>query len=174
MSDEEVKSKHELMAAIDRDWTALMAALDRLQPTDFTAHQDTHGWTVKDHLIHLTAWERSVLFLLTGRPRHAGLGVAEELYLSGDEDAINAAITAANQLTTAAAALADLRAVHNDMLARLATLDDASLQRRYRSYLPDEPGNGDGPPVLNVVYGNTAHHYADHLPWIEALVAGQA
>lgn len=166
---QEVTNKRKLMAAIDRDWALLTGALGQLAPADFTAHLDDQGWTVKDHVVHLAAWERSVLFLLTGRPRHAGLGIDAELYLSGGEDAINAAITAANKQISTDAALAELRVVHTELLAVLAPLDDADLQRRYRNYLPDEPGEGDGPPVLSVVYGNTAHHYAEHLPWIEAL-----
>ncbi|MCB0189193.1 MAG: hypothetical protein KDE31_33215, partial [Caldilineaceae bacterium] len=57
-------------------------------------------------------------------------------------------------------------------LAALAPLTDEDLQKPYRHYLPDEPGEGDGPPAMNVVYGNSAHHFREHLAWIEALVAG--
>lgn len=170
MSDDNITSKQELLAAIDRNWAQLTAALDRLAPADFTAHQDDHGWTVKDHIVHLAAWERSAIYLLRGQPRHGGLGVSETLYLSGDEDAINAAITAANQQISAETALSELHVVHAELLAVLAPLDDVDLQRRYRDYLPDEPGEGDGPPVLGVIYNNSGNHYAEHLPWIEALV----
>jgi hypothetical protein len=170
MSGENITSKQELLAAIDRNWAQLTAALDRLAPADFTAHQDGHGWTVKDHIVHLAAWERSAIYLLRGQPRHTGLGVAEAIYLSRDEDVINAAVAEANKHISAEAALAELRAVHTELLSVLAPLDDADLRRRYRDYLPDEPGEGDSPPVLNVVYGNSAHHYAEHLPWIEALL----
>lgn len=169
MSDEHIANKEQLMAAIDRDWTQLTAALDRLTPVDFTAHHDDHGWTVKDHLVHLAAWERSVLYLLTSRPRHEGLGIDATLYLTGGEEAINAAIKAANRERTVAAALAELRGVHARLWDVLAPLGDDALQHRYRYYLPDEPGEGDGPVVLDVIYSNTAHHYAEHLPWIEAL-----
>jgi hypothetical protein len=170
MSKEAISNKQALLAAIDQHWAALTTALDRLTPADFTAHHDDHGWTVKDHLVHLAAWERSVVYLLTGRPRHAGLGVAETLYLSGGEDAINDAITSANQQVSTMAALAELRAVHAELLAVLAPLSDADLQQRYRHYLPDEPGEGDGPPVIGVVYSNSGNHYVEHLPWIAALV----
>lgn len=170
MNDDNIISKQELLAAIDRNWTQLTATLDRLTPADFTAHQDDHGWTVKDHIVHLAAWERSAIYLLRGQPRYVGLGASEALYLSGDEDAINNAITAANQQIGAETALSDLRAVHAELLAVLAPLDDADLQRRYRDYLPDEPGEGDGPPVLGVIYSNSGNHYVEHLPWIAALV----
>ncbi|MDW8327599.1 MAG: hypothetical protein RMK99_13640 [Anaerolineales bacterium] len=47
---------------------------------------------------------------------------------------------------------------------------DADLHKPCRHYLPDEPGAGDR-PAINVVYGNTAHHFAQNLGWIQALVA---
>lgn len=170
MSGDNLTSKQELLTAIDRNWAQLTATLGRLTPADFTAHQDDHGWTIKDHIVHLAAWERSAIYLLRGQPRHVGLGVSEALYLSGDEDAINTAITAANQQISTDAALAELRAVHTELLAELTPLNDAALQRRYRDYLPDEPGEGDGPPVLDVIYSNSGNHYIEHLPWIAALV----
>lgn len=170
MSAATIATKQELLAAIDRNWVQLTAALARLTPADFTAHHDDHGWTVKDHIAHLAAWERSAIYLLRGQPRHVGLGVSESLYLTGGEEAINAAITAANQQVSADAALAALRAVHAELLAVLAQLDNAALQQPYRAYLPAEPGDGDGPPVLGVIYSNSANHYVEHLPWIEALV----
>ncbi len=57
------------------------------------------------------------------------------------------------------------------LLAAIEPLTDADLQRRYRYYLPDEPGDDDGPPAINVIYGNSAGHFAEHLAWIEALAA---
>lgn len=170
MSDGHIASKEQLMAAIEHGWVQLTTALDRLTPADFTMHHDEQGWTVRDHVVHLAAWERSVLYLLTSRPRHEGLGIDATLYLTGGEDAINAAITAANRARPVAAALAELRGVHARLWDVLTPLDDGALQHRYRTYLPDEPGEGDGPVVLDVIYSNTAHHYAEHLPWIEALI----
>lgn len=174
MSERVVTNKLELMAAIGEEWAALTTALSRLSSADFTAHRDAHGWTVKDHLAHLAAWERSVLFLLTGRPRHLGLGVSEQLYLTRGEDAINDAIAQQNKKLSAGETLEQLNSVHAQMADLLTTLDDAALHKRYRAYLPDEPGDGDGPVVLDVIFSNTANHYAEHLPWILAIAAGQA
>lgn len=116
-----------MLAAIAQHWAALIAALERLTPADFPAHHDDHGWTVKEHIAHLAAWERSVLYLWRGRRATGGVGAS--LYLTGGEEAINAAITAANQPIGADAALAPLRAVHAELLVVLAPLADAALQR---------------------------------------------
>jgi hypothetical protein len=169
MTERRVTTKAELQTDTERTWTALQAALNRLTEAQMTTLKDAQGWSVKDHVIHLTAWERSVLFLLQGKPRHEALGVDEALYLRGDFDAINAAIQQQQQALPLAEALAQCRAVHAQMLAVLEDLTDADLHKTYRHYLPDEPGEGEGPLALNIVYGNTAHHFAEHLDWIEAL-----
>jgi hypothetical protein len=51
----------------------------------------------------------------------------------------------------------------------LQPLIDADLHKPYAHYLPDEPGDGDT-PVINYLYGNTAHHFREHLGWIEEQV----
>ena len=170
MSERQVMTKTALLADIDRTWTALNAALDRLTAEQMTTPKDAQGWTVKDHLIHMTAWERSVVFFLQGKPRHAGLGVDEAVYLEGKDDDINAVIYQQRQDLPLATALTQFRSVHQQLLQLLQPLTDADLQKPYRHYLPDEPGEGDGPPAIDVVYSNSAHHFTEHLAWIEALV----
>ena len=49
-------------------------------------------------------------------------------------------------------------------------LSDADLRKPYSDYLPDEPGTDDGRPAADVVYGNSASHFEEHLGWIKSLV----
>ncbi len=170
MSERQVTTKAELVDEIERAWTAFTAALERWTETQLITIRDPQGWTVKDHLVHLAYWERSAVFFLAGRPRHTALGVTEELYLKGSDDEINAAIFQAHQALPWAEAMAQLRAVQRQLMSVLGPLTDADLQKRYRAYLPDEPVDGDGPPAVNVVYGNSAGHFAEHLAWIEELL----
>lgn len=170
MTDRRVTTKVELLADIERTWSTLTAALDRLTETQMTTFKDAQGWTVKDHLIHLMYWERSVVFFLQGQPRHAGLGVEETLYLKGNDDQINTVIQEQHKDLPLSETLAQLHSTHQGLLKLLHTLSESDLQRPYRHYLPEEPGTGDGPPALNVICGNSAHHFAEHLAWITALV----
>lgn len=169
MTEPRRTTKAELLADINTAWTILNAAIDKLTETQLTTPRDEQGWTVKDHLIHMAAWERSVVFFLQGKPREEGLGVPSSLYLRGDEDEINAVIQRQYRELPAAEALEQLRTTHRELMMLLRPLTDADLQQPYRHYLPDEPGEGDGPLAINVVYGNTAHHFRQHLAWIEAL-----
>ena len=170
MTERRATTKAELLAEIEHTWASLNAALDSLTEAQMTALKDAQGWSVKDHLIHLTTWERSVVFFLQGKPRHAGLGVEEALFLKGSDDDVNAVVFQQRKDLPLAEARAQFRDVHQQLLRLLATLTDADLQKPYRHYLPDEPGDGDGPPAINVVYGNSANHFAEHLVWVEALV----
>ena len=163
-------TKSELMQEIARSWTALQAALAQLSEDQLLLPRDASGWSVKDHVLHLAAWERSIIFLLQGRPRHAGLGVSEATYAHGSEEAINAAIFENTAAIAPQESLALLREVHAQLMAMLQPLSDEDLLQTYRHFLPDEEGEGDGPPVINVIYSNTAEHYAEHLPWIEKIV----
>lgn len=169
MTDQPVTTKAEMLAAIERTWPVLNTALDCLTPSQLML-KDGEGWTVKDHVTNIAIWERSVVFLLQGQPRHEGLGVAEAVYEQGDVDEINAVIQQHNSSLSWNDALEQLRNVHEQMMTLLGSLSDADLQQAYRHYLPNEPGDGDGPPVISVIYGNTAGHFQEHQAWIDALV----
>lgn len=169
MTEQSVTTKAQLLAAIDPAWSRLNSALGRWSEQEMTTLRDEHGWTVKDHLIHVAAWERSIVFFLQGKPREDGLGVSSAVYVHGNEDGINAVIYQQHKDLPLVEALAQLRAVHHELALLLQPLTDEDLRKPYRHYLPDEPGEGDGPPAINVVYGNTAHHFLEHLRWIEAL-----
>lgn len=179
MSEPQEMTKAALLAAIERSWSRFDAALARLSEEQLLTPTDDQGWTVKDHLVHISVWERSMVFFLQGKPRHEALGVDQELYLHGDDDAINAVIVGQRKDLPLSEVLASLRATHRELLALVEPLSDADLQQTYRFYQPDEPGDRyywdeepDGPPAIALVYGNAAQHVADHTAWIETLVDG--
>ena len=59
-------TKAELMSEVDAAWTSLNAVLDRLTATQLSEVRDEQGWNVKDHLMHMAVWERSVVVFLQG------------------------------------------------------------------------------------------------------------
>ncbi len=164
-------SKVELVSQIAGAWTELQETLDRLTEEHLTQIRDSQGWAVKDHLIHIAAWERSVVVYLQGRPRHVGLGVDEALYIAGDEDQINAAIHEKHRDTSLTEALAELREVHGQLLSLIEPMSDDDLYKASSDYLPDDTGERDERPVIGMIYGNSAHHFREHQEWIESLVS---
>jgi len=168
--EKRVTTKTELMADIERDWTAINRLLDGLTRRQLTQIRNPDGWAVKDHVAHLTVWEESAIVFLQGMPRHTGLGVPESVYLTGDLDAINQVIFQQRRNTSWEYARRGFQTTHARLLALLAPLNDADLLKPYAHYLPDEPGEEEGPPAIDIVYGNTAHHYRLHQAWIEAML----
>ena len=168
MADQRPKTKAELMKEIDHTWSALNAALDRLTDEQTTGIRDPQSWSVKDHLTHLAAWERSMVFLFHGEPRHEGLGVDEKVYLEGGDDEINAAIQRRNKDLMVAEARANLQEVHGQLMRLLEPMTDEDLMKPYRYFLPNETGRDDS-PIYFRVHGNTAGHFEEHLEWIRAL-----
>jgi len=168
---EERHSKAELLSEIDTSWAEFNAALDRLTEEQMTAIRDPHGWSVKDHLVHLAAWERSVAVLLQGRPRHEGLGVTEDVWLTGDDDTINAAIQAERKDIPLSEARTELREVHGQLMSLIEPMTGDDLYKANSDFLPGEPGERDERPVIGMIYGNTADHFREHQGWIESLVS---
>ncbi len=170
-SPERRYTKADLLHEIDDAWSTLTAALDGLTDAQMTDVRDAAGWAVTDHLVHIAAWERSVVVFLQGQPRHVGLGIEEHLYQTGDEDAINAAIQRQRQHVSGAEARAELWAVHTDLVRLLAPLSNDDLYRASSMYQPAAPGERDERPIIGMIYSNTANHFREHQAWITRLVA---
>ena len=95
-----------------------------------------------------------------------------DIYFGDDIDAINAVIHESTRNQPLDAVLRDLRSVHQQLRDRIASMSDADLQQPYSHFLPDEPGQDDGRPIITRVTGNADGHFQEHIPWIEAIVAG--
>jgi hypothetical protein len=165
------RSKADLLGRIDTAWTSLQQFIDGTDEKLLTEPVDAEGWAVKAHLSHLAAWERAMLFLLQGRPRHEGLGVSEQLYLNDDVDAVNAAIYEQTKDRSLDEAVADLRTTHEQLIWEIEARSDTDLQQPYSYFLPDEPGEESGEPIILRLAGNTYEHYEEHRDWMEAIIA---
>jgi hypothetical protein len=166
VNEEWVTTKAVLLDHIERDWRLLHDWLDSLTDAQWTTIRNADGWAIKDHVAHMTAWERSALSLLQKRPQHEGLGITKELDDTRNIDAINHAIFTRHKDEGLAKVREAFGAGHDAMLAHLDTLSDDDLMRPCDAYVAD---SGDF-PVMNIVYGNTAHHFREHLGWMQEQV----
>jgi len=160
-------SKAELCALIADGWDQLEQAIAGIAPTALEERQGD-GWSLMDHLAHVAAWERATTALLEGRPRHQAMGVDEAVYLSGDDDTINAALWSLHVDKPGASTLAELRAAHAQLVAVLDHLSEEALQRTRSEALPSEPD--DSPePLLTRLVGSTYAHYVEHAAHVREL-----
>jgi len=113
----------------------------------------TDGWSVKDHLAHLTWWEQRVIRMLSGEPDPIDAFPGEHK----SEDDINAYVFAQNH----ARSLADVRAAFDDsyeeMLQLIATAPD-DVFVKYHDWIS----------------GNSDYHYDEHRQMFEAWRAREA
>jgi uncharacterized protein (TIGR03083 family) len=170
MSEEVLpQTKADLLVWMTQGRTALEQVLGQLSEAQLTASGPNGGWTVKDHLAHLAAWERGIAALLQRRPRWAAMGLDEATISNYDEEGVNALIYRQNKDRPLTEVLADFHEAHRQILAALDDLSDAELFKPYASY-SGEPAGDDTRPIVGWIAGNTYEHYAEHQAWIEAML----
>jgi len=60
-------------------WQSFVDAADALSDEQWTGPTDTSGWTVKDHVAHVTRWDESLIALVRdGIPRQTTLRVPDQ------------------------------------------------------------------------------------------------
>jgi hypothetical protein len=152
---------------IEKGWRELGALVESLGG-DALEVKGSGRWTVKDHLVHIAAWELSLLGLLDGEDRRAAMGVpgAPE-----DTDSLNEAVWLAHRHDGVDQALAFSRDAHERLMSRLSQLSDADLRRSYNHYQPNDPRDpGDDRPAVEWVAGNTYEHYSEHIGYIDQIL----
>jgi len=155
------------MEQIERGWRELQGLVESLGPGGLEL-KGSGTWAVKDHLVHIAAWELSLLGLLNGEDRRTAMGVPG---VAEDTDAINEAVWLKHRNETVDQALAFSRSTHEALVERLGEMSDADLRRSYNHYQPNDPRDpNDDRPVVEWVGGNTYEHYAEHSGWIDQLV----
>jgi hypothetical protein len=123
------------------------------------------GWSIKDNLAHLAAWERFMrLHYLDGHPAHEAMAIDPATFERLDEDGVNAVLHERNRDRPAAEILAELKQTHQETLAALDGMSYADLMRQR---FPDDP---QARPVVAWVIGNTYEHYREHREIIDRML----
>jgi hypothetical protein len=157
------KDKTELIAHIEREWTALLHATNLLTPKQMTT-PDLGGWSPKDNLAHLATWEQFMLrCYLHGQPQHQALQINEATLDRLDQDGVNQILFERNRFRPTEDILRDLHESHAQVLAALEQMEFADLMCPY----PDDPQRK---PVIIWVMSNTYEHYQKHQQAIQSIV----
>ena len=158
------KDKSELLERIQREWNALLQMIEKLSPEQAT-RPGSGGWSVKDNLAHLAAWEQLMLrSYLGGQPQHEVLKIDVADFADLDEDGINAIFYERNKDFPPQQVLRGVKQSHAQVVETLEKMPfDELLKVRY----PDDP---EQRPMLDWVIGNTYEHYQEHRRYIEELL----
>jgi hypothetical protein len=155
------QSKAELVAQVTREWDALQAAIAGLSEEQLSASVDG-GWSIKDNLAHIAAWEQYMLAaVLQGQTAAQALGVAPETLQGLDDNGINEILYRRNRDLPLPAVLDAAHLAHEQVMQTLARTPFEELLKPFK---PDRPD-----PVLEWVIGNTYDHYREHRLYIQRL-----
>lgn len=169
MADQEPVTRANLLARMQRGWDELQAYLRSLSEEQLTGPTDAVGWTIKDHIMHLAIWEDGIWALLNRQSRREQMGIDQKTWESEGFDEINAALKARYVDVPLDAVLTTFREVHERLVERIQSLSDEDLLRPYRDY---DAGSTSDRPVAASIVGNSFGHYAEHMPWMAAIVGG--
>jgi uncharacterized protein (TIGR03083 family) len=161
------QEKAELLERISSARATLDQAIAALSEPQLAAPGPDGGWSVKDHLAHLTAWEHKLLAMIQGQPGYLGLQIDAATYASSNLDELNAILHARFQSLGAAAALDEARQSYRQLVAGIEALPAAALSGRYAP--ADDPE--DARRVIDGIANNTYEHYDEHRAAIEQIVA---
>jgi len=167
MSEEIKPTIAELLARIEAGWDEFNAFINTLTPDQLTQLIDAAGWTVKDHIIHLAMWEDGVWAMLDKQSRREYMNIDREIWKSGDFDRINAVIQQRYKDMPLEEVFSTFQKIHQRLIEKIQSLSDEDLMRPYRYF---QPGSSQDQPVIGWIVGNTFEHYAEHTPWIAAIV----
>jgi len=164
MTADEVRAR---IRSTRKELVDLIAAID--EPAMSRAGDG--GWAIKDHLVHIGAWEHWLLALFERGDRLAAMGAAG---VDRDIDTVNAAVYEKHRHDS----LAEARAYFNDAHELLMTvLDQQSTEDfecPYKAFFEPAEGDAATQPVLVAVAANTYDHYEEHIGWIKEMRAKPA
>ncbi|MBX3065314.1 MAG: DinB family protein [Anaerolineae bacterium] len=159
-------NKANMKRRIVNGWNDMQAFLNTLSEEQLTTPTDAAGWTAKDHVIHMAMWEDGIVALLQGKSRTAAMGIDAATW-EQDTDEINAVIQKRNRDRSLSDVRAAFQRSHDSMLATLESLKDEDLMRPYSDF---DTESINSQPIFASIVGNTFGHYAEHKPWIAAIV----
>ena len=152
----------EIVGKIEKGWHELDGLVRGLDSEGLSLHRAPDGWAVKDHLVHVAAWEHWLLALFEHRDKLAAMGAeaaAKEI------DSINDVVYAKHRDDSADEALGYFRESHEKLMEVLRRQPAEEFERPYRTFF-DAGAETDEQPVLVAVAANTYEHYAEHVGWI--------
>jgi hypothetical protein len=127
---------------------------------------DHAGWRVRDHLSHISAWERMLIAHVTDDSDHTVAQLPREGFTSLPLQDINDRLHELHRDDDLSDVIAEFAASHKEIGALIADLSDEDLAQ---PYWDDDPQQRT---AIEKVAGDTYQHYLEHRRWIAVLAEG--
>lgn len=152
-------------AATRGELEAFVAAL----PAERLLHPGPDGWTMKDHLAHIAAWDAALVAVLRREPWYAGFGI--EIDPAIGFDGINERIRAATAAHPLRQVLSAFRGNRAALVGALRALDPRAIDQPLAVWQPGVAVDAAEPLRVWVLDVLIMHDRA-HLDWLRAYPSG--
>jgi len=168
-----ITTRQQLIDHTIKEWNRFVAFIDRLSEDQWTTPRDGAGWSVKDHVSHVTRWDIAVIELFcNGVPMCQTLGISDSVWSAEDYEPLNEQIRQGTIDDSVKTVKSDRDVTWSDLVALLHEMSDDQLSR-------PAAGSGlnvsDTPPstVLQTFVEYLGGHYRAHLGYIRNIHGGQ-
>jgi hypothetical protein len=153
--------KTELLAELDQEWANVERICAGMNENEMTAPGVQGEWSVKDVLVHISAWEKYLLdrlgYVMTGQhPQYPVMITWDDVHR------FNAQVYAENKDRPLPSVVIEFRTLFRGVMTVLEALDEQLLDQPYTYDFPD-----DQLSLLQLIKANTYEHYREHCVTIE-------
>jgi hypothetical protein len=161
-------NRDELPDSIRRDRATLDALIGSLSEAQLAARESNAGWSAKDYLSHVAAWERMIVAHVRDGSDAQIAGMDPAAYATATLDELNDRLYRRSCDWGVAETLGEFAEAHRAIVSFIAEMPE---ERLATSYWDDDPS---ARTVLDKIAGDTYLHYREHAGWISELVGRTA
>lgn len=157
MNDSHVPStRSKLLAEIGLEWANIERICAGLSEAAMITPGIQGEWSVKDTLVHLSAWEKYLLdrlgYVMTGQhPQYPAMASWDDVHR------FNAQVYEENKDRPLTSVVIEFRSLYRGVMTVLEALDEEMLYQPYTYDFPD-----DALSVQQLIRANTCEHYREH------------
>jgi hypothetical protein len=149
-------TRAELLAELDQEWANIERICAGSSEADMTTLGVQDEWSVKDILVHLSAWEKYLLdrlgYVMTGQsPKYPNMASWDDVHR------FNAQVYEENKGRPLTSVIIEFRSLYRGVMTVLEALDDEMLNKPYTYDFPN-----DSLTVQQLIRSNTYEHYREH------------
>ncbi len=157
----ETPIKSALLAELEQEWANIERFCAGLSEADMITPGKEGEWSVKDILVHLSAWEKYLLdrlgYVMTGQhPQYPVMTSWDDVHH------FNAQVYTENKDRPLTSVVIEFRSLYRGVMTVLEALDEKILNMPYTYDFPD-----DALTLLQLIRSNTFEHYREHCTAID-------
>jgi hypothetical protein len=157
MSETNIPStRSALLAELDQEWANIERICAGLSEDEMVAPGTQGDWSVKDTLVHLSAWEKYLLdrlgYVMTGQsPRYPVMTSWDDVHR------FNAQVYAENKDRPLTSVIIEFRSLYQGVMTVIEALSEDQISQPYTYDFPN-----DSLTLLQLIRANTCVHYREH------------